>query len=135
MGFEIAGSGALLDFEEGTLLHGAQVRVSLEMRIRDFMALQRAIAELDEDAESINLEQWEHLFREFARTSLLSWDLEDHGQPIDATEDGFMTLPFSVANAIFQAWVLAIGGTSPKQNAVSANGVQSEAGFEGMVPA
>lgn len=138
MGFDVGGNTARLEFQPGTVLDGATVRVSLDMSVRDFLALQRTIAGLATSGETVpaeTLEQWEQAYRLFASTSLLSWDLERDTHPVPTDADGFLSLPFAVANAIFTAWASALGGVSPNSPAASANGVPSEADFERMVPA
>lgn len=120
----------MLEFAEGTVLAGAQVRVSLDMSIRDFLALQRTIAGLRVDPAAIDdaaLDRWERAYRVFGKTALKSWNLEVAGQPVEASEDGFLSLPFSVANDVFTAWAKALAGPSPNSNGASVNGAQSEA--------
>ena len=130
MGFDIGGTTARLEFAEGTLLEGATVRVSLDMSVRDFLALQRTIAGISTDAANLDntaLDRWEAAYRMFGKTALKSWDLMADGQDISATEDGFLSLPFAIANAIFTAWAQALGGPGPNSSAVSANGASLEA--------
>ena len=135
MGFDVGGNAARLEFQPGTVLDGATVRVSLDMSVRDFLALQRTIAGFATSGETVateTLEQWEAAYRQFASTALVSWDLTASGEPIPATVDGFLALPFTVANAIFTAWAQALGGTPPNSPAASASGAMSEAEFVAM---
>ena len=125
MGFDVGGNTAVLEFEEGTALDGAEVRVSLDMSVRDFLALQRTIAGMTTDAAALDgsmLDRWEAADCMFARTALRSWNLENGGIAVEASEDGFLSLPFAAANAIFTAWARALGGPGPNSNGVSASG-------------
>lgn len=126
MGFNITGSSVRLDFGPGTLLEGATVKASADMRIRDFLSLQRRISTMDDGS----LEEWEQVYQDFASTYLKSWDLEEDGEPIPTNVDGFMSLPFKVANEILQGWMTAIAGASPNSNAASASGNTSGAESE-----
>ena len=131
MAFEIGSTVAVLQFDQGTALEGAKVRVSLDMSVRDFLALQRTIAGISADSASMSgeaLEQWEAAYRMFAGSSLRSWDLSRDDKAIPATVDGFMSLPFSVANSIFVAWAQALGGPPPNLRAASESGDTSAAG-------
>ena len=150
MGFEVGGNSAKLEFEQGSVLDGAVVRVTLDMSVRDFLGLQRTIAGFATTGDTVaaeTLEQWEAAYSQFAAHALLSWNLSkcDCGAPeshIDrpcprpykypATPDGFLALPFNAANAIFTAWAGALGGTPPNSPAASLNGHQSEAEYVGM---
>lgn len=135
MGYEIGGNTARLEFQPGTVLDGATVRVSLDMSVRDFLGLQRTIAGFASSGESVageTLEQWEAAYRQFAGSALKSWDLQRDGVDIPADVDGFMSLPFAAANAIFTAWAGALGGTPPNSPAASQNGALSEADFVAM---
>lgn len=130
-GFDIGTTTAVLEFDKGTALEGAVVRVSLDMSVRDFLALQRTIAGMSSDSAEVSgdaLERWEAAYRMFAESALRSWDLERGGEAIPATVDGFLSLPFTVANAIFGAWAQALGGPSPNSNAASASFDTSGAG-------
>lgn len=127
--FDIGGDTAALEFAEGTALAGATVRVSLDMSVRDFLALQRNIAGISTNAEAMTsdtLDSWEKAYIQFAERSLLSWDLSRNGVDIPATVDGFLSLPFAAANAVFTAWASALAAPVPSSVAVSDNGTQPE---------
>jgi len=134
MGFEIGGNTARLVFEEGTALDGATVRVSLDMSVRDFLAMQRTIAGLSsanpEDLADDMLDRWESAYRTFGDRALVSWDVIFEGEPLPATGEGVLSLPFQVANELFSAWGKAIGRVSPNSGAASANGDRSGAAPE-----
>ena len=143
MGFEVRGSTVTLEFGPGSVLGpgvdkdgnptpAAVVRCSIDMSIRDFVAMQRLARGITEDADVGVIEE---TYRTFATAALRSWNLLDDGVPLPATADGFAQLPIASANAIFSAWSDAIGGRSPNSPAASANGARSEADFERMVPA
>lgn len=128
MGFEIGGQTALLIFEEGTSLAGAEVRVSLDMSVRDFLALQRAVSGISQATLGDDqIEALEGAFETFGRLALKSWNLERDGEPIPATGEGMLMLPFKAANEVFAAWGSAISDVSPNLSAVSANGASAEA--------
>lgn len=136
MGFEIGGNNAVLEFGADTGLAGAVVQVSLDMSVRDFLALQRAIAGMSSDASGLDesmLDRWEKAYTMFGATSLKSWNLELAGQPVPATADGFLSLPFASANTIFTAWARALASPSPNSPAASVNGALSEAELAEMV--
>lgn len=135
MGFDIGGNTALLEFQPGTVLDGATVRVSLDMSVRDFLGLQRTIAGFVSTGESVageTLDQWEAAYRQFASTALKSWDLQRDGEDIPADVDGFLSLPFAAANAIFTAWASALGGTPPNSPSASGSGELSPEEFAQM---
>lgn len=134
-GFDIGGNTAVLEFAEGTALVGAVVRVSLDMSVRDFLALQRTIAGMSVDAGALDgsmLDRWEQAYRAFGKKSLKSWNLELDGQPLEASEEGFLSLPFTAANEIFTVWAKALGGPAPNLSAVSTNGDSLEADSDPM---
>lgn len=134
MGFDISGNTAVLEFDADTPLAGATVRVSLDMSVRDFLMLQRTIAGMSTDASALApemLDRWESAYRMFGQKALKSWDLEMDGEPVPATDDGFLSLPFGVANVIFTAWARVLGGPPPNSSAVSVNGATSEVAFAG----
>lgn len=139
--FEIGGDTAVLEFGEGTPLAGAVVRVSLDMSVRQFLDLQRTVNAIrktvkavgDDATDEASFDQWESAYKQFAETALLSWDLSRKDRQsgelvaISADFDGFMSLPFAIANAIFIAWSSALSEPSPNSSAVSGDGASSEA--------
>lgn len=135
MGFDVGGNTARLEFLPGTVLDGATVRVSLDMSVRDFLALLRAATAPDTNDTSVVSERETELFTRFAETALLSWDLDRDGHAIPATAEGFLSLPYRHANAIYLAWFNALRTPPPNSHAASANGARSEADFEAMAPA
>jgi hypothetical protein len=106
MGFDVGGNSALLEFQGGTPLAGAEIRVSLDMSVRDFLALKKAIREQAMDGES-------ELYRRFGEDYLLSWNLELRGEPLEATGEGMLSLPIARAGEIFSAWMSAMVQPSP----------------------
>ena len=142
MGFEVGGNTAKLEFDDATPLGGVSasgersvVRVKLDMSVRDFLGLQRTIAGFATTGDTVaaeTLEQWEAAYSQFAAHALVDWNLTSGGEAIPADVDGFMSLPFNAANAIFTAWAGALGGTPPNSPAASLNGHQSEAEYAGM---
>lgn len=124
MAFEVFGSTVRLEFAPGTVLAGATVECSLDMSVREFTGLQRAIKAIEETQDAENVEE---TYRMFGNLSLRSWDLEAHGEPIPATGDGLVQLPFSAANAIFAAWSDAVAGKSPNSSSASDSGGDSQA--------
>lgn len=133
MGFDIGGSTALLEFDESTVLGGvdtdtgerAAVRVSLDVPIRDFLMLQRAMVSSGEkDAQMDSLET---AYRHFGDVALISWNLKRGAEILSADGAGMLALPFPVANAILGAWVEAVSGGQGNSVAVSANGARSAA--------
>lgn len=124
MGFEVRRT-AVLEFAEDTALAGATVRASLDMTVREFMALQRSIAALPsavEDFDDAAIEAWEETYRRFGDEALKSWDIEMDGVEVPATGAGMLTLPFKVANEIFSAWGNALAGAPPNSAAASGTG-------------
>ena len=126
MGFAIEEQTAALEFAEGTLLAGATVRVSLDMSVRQFVDLQRVVAAMDGSGAELSsaekMARLESAFTQFAEAALISWDLERKDIPIPSTAEGFMSLPFPHANAIFQAWTSALANPSPNSGAASVPG-------------
>jgi len=127
MGFRVGGNTAKLEFEHGSMLDGATVRVKLDMEVRDFLELQRTVAALSDADDTDAMDRMEKAFRQFASSSLVSWNLTkgDEDEPIPATEDGFLSLPFNAANAIFSTWATALGAPSPNSSSASLNGSTS----------
>lgn len=128
MGFDVGGNTALLEFQEGTPLAGASIRVSLDMSVRDFLALKKAIREQADDGEL-------ELYRRFGDEYLVDWNLELRGAPLAASGAGMLELPIARAGEIFGAWMSAMVRPSPNSNAASENGVLSEADIARMVVA
>jgi len=150
MGHNVGANKALLVFDEGSLLAGATVRVSLTVKLRQFFTLQQALPAFANVAglTAEDAERGDEMCDEFVESgALLSWNLEreDEGdvlQPIPADREGFMSLLLAHRIAIISAWVSAISeatGPSPKPSTASASiepvslsGARSEAGFEEM---
>ena len=115
MAFRINGSAVNLEFGTGTLLAGAHVRCSLDMRLRDYLALQDLFVE--DLPSAIDL---------FA-TTLITWDIEDEDGPVPATADGIRRLPMAALFALYRAWVRAVSASDPNSRTASASGSTSEA--------
>ena len=132
MGFRL-GNTAVLEFAPGTLLDGATVRVSLDIHLDDFVGLQASANRID-GSDGMSPEMvaaMKESFSAFASIALRSWDIEsEDGEPIPASVDGFMALPYAVQLAIFVAWSRAVSSPSPNSPAASANGDTSGAASE-----
>lgn len=130
MGFEVGGDTALLVFEEGTSLSGATVRVSLDMSIDDFLALQGMANQLqngeDDDIGDLTASVKE-AYRQFGDAVLVDWDLMLRGEAIPANGEGMLKLPMRKSAEIFRAWNQAIGAVSPNSPGASTNGKPLEA--------
>lgn len=122
MGFDITATTVALEFQDGTPLAGATVRASLDVPIREFLGMQRALANARNGTDEM-----EAAYRRFGDVALISWDLERNGEPITADGEGMLSLPFSAANAVLKAWVEASTGPEGNSVSVSENGAQSEA--------
>jgi hypothetical protein len=124
---------ARLRFEEGTILEGRDVLVSLSVPIRDYFTITRAIAALGplserEDIAPELFDTMRDVFHHFGEHVLLEWDIaDDETGPVPATGDGFLQLPPDAASVILNEWAAAVGGMDPNLPAVSANGATSEA--------
>jgi hypothetical protein len=134
VGFRLNENTAVLEFPESSVLHGATVRVSLDLPIRDLLAIQR-------DAERMRTadgpEGWdvmEESYTKFARDVLRDWDLEDRstGEPLPCNEEGYMTLSGPEAQAIREGWMQAVTTVSGNLQAASENGAMSEAAVAGV---
>lgn len=125
MGFDVGGNTAWLEFQDGTPLAGAKVRVSLDMSVRDFLALKKAIREQSADGEG-------DLYHRFGESYLIEWNLETNGQPIPPTGEGMLQLPIGRAAEVFGSWMSAMVQPAPNSSAASVNGAQSEAGIAQM---
>lgn len=121
--FEIGGHTVVLEFADGTPLAGAEVRASLDVPIRDYLAMQRAMLAADGDT---GMESFEAAYHLFGETALISWNLARNGEPIPANGDGVLMLPFPAANACLQAWVAAVSGAGGNSGAVSVSGDTSQ---------
>lgn len=119
MAFEVSGGTVVLEFTENTVLHGATVKCSLDVSVRQFMELQRQRAQLRETAD---IEQMEAVFRVFGDIAIREWDLVMQGEPLPATGEGLLKLSFAQVLAIFTAWSQAMAGESPNSSSASPSG-------------
>lgn len=148
MGFDVGANRARLVFEEGSVLHGATVRVSLAVKVGTLFELQQALPGLISASTPEEAARADELCEAFIDSgALLSWDLEredddDVMKPIPIDRDGFMSLRLEQRLGILAAWVMALGNAStpaPKPSSaststepVSITGARSEAPFEQM---
>lgn len=129
MGFEVGGNTAVLEFGEGTALDGAEITVSLDMSVGEYLAMQRVIsgitvlATTTEGAGEQALQSWEKAYRTFADEALVSWNLTLRGVAVPPTGDGMMTIPFAAASQIFSEWVGALVSPPKVSSVASTNGV------------
>lgn len=133
MGFDIDGTTVALEFVEGTVLARAKVECSLDVTLREFMAIRRLLRQADDLADDGKLDEVEALHRQIGDSILRAWDLQRGGQPIPASGEEFAKLPLRMVNAIVGAWLDAATGASPNSSAASASGNTSEAGNETTV--
>ena len=130
MDFEVGGNEANLEFEEGSTMAGAQVRVSIVLEIEDFVLLQSALGGLFQDGSEMNPEgapMIRKIMQTFARDSLLSWNLTRDGVPLPVGEESFMSLRVVQRMNIINAWAAALSAPPPNSVAASENGARSAA--------
>ncbi|MDP3909462.1 MAG: hypothetical protein Q8Q14_03640 [Gemmatimonadales bacterium] len=139
MGFEVTQSATLV-FEEGHRLHGATVRVSLDMELREYTELLRlaraweaSVAD-DGDMTPERLDMVVELTERFGERVLIEWDLEKNGEPLPADGSGMARLPAQAALSLFKAWNAAVTGVPPNSDGASENGEPSEAPPAAMDP-
>lgn len=150
MGFAARPNKATLVFEEGSVLHGATVRVSLSAKVGLLFSLQQALPALGDlmSGTAEDAARADDLCEDFIDGgALLSWNIEredDDGQalPIPTTREGFLSLLPGERFAIITAWVQALSEASapaPKPSSASAStepvsitGGRSAAPFEPM---
>ncbi len=129
MGFDIEGTSVTLEFDEGTVLAGAHIECSLDVTLREFMAIRRLLREADALADT-DVTQVEALHSQIGDAVIRKWDLQRGTVAIPATGAEFAKLPLRMVNTIIGAWVGAATGASPNSNAASESGDTSEAGPE-----
>jgi len=126
MGFDIEGTSVTLEFDEGTVLAGAHIECSLDVTLREFMAIRRLLREADALADT-DVEQVEGLHRQIGDAVLRKWDLQRGEVAIAATGEEFAKLPLRLVNTIVGAWIGAATGASPNSSAASVSGDTSGA--------
>lgn len=99
MGFKLEPTVVVLEFAEGHALHGATVRVSLDMTLDEHEEMLAKSRTGDASA----------LVARFA-AALESWDIEWQGEEVPATREGLGRLPSWVADELTSAWLRARGG-------------------------
>ena len=82
---------------------GAEARCRLDVGMGTYLTFQRLTASQEPD-------QLEEACRSFGDDVLSEWNLEDEGQAIPATGDGFLMIPPALATAMIQAWSEAMSG-------------------------
>jgi hypothetical protein len=125
---EVGGEPVTLAFAEGSPLAGASIRVSLDMSMRRFIALQRAVARATEDGDT--WDDLEQAYAIFTEDALLGWDLTFKGEPIPADLDGLMSLPKRTCMPIFNAFISVVMASDPNSSAASESGPTSAADSE-----
>lgn len=118
MGFEVPRREALMTFE-GTDFDGAEIRCRLDVPLSLYLDIMRS--------ETVN--QQEEVNRRWAEKVLLSWNLEQDGEPVSADADGFLSLPPSFVNVIVAKWLESAAGVSgPLGSSSNGTGTTSHAG-------
>jgi len=83
---------------------GAEARCRLDVGMGTYFAISKI--DTDDKAQIIAA------CRLFGDEILIDWNLEDEGQVIPATSDGFLAIPPALATAMVQAWSEAMTGTA-----------------------
>ena len=135
MGFDV-GSTLVMDFTGTPEWEGAEVKLSLDVTMERFFALQRAFAGTAvtserEEGAPLTDEDEQHMqaaMRGLGDTVLSSWNLEREGEPIPATGDGMLMIPMALANLISTQWMERVSGQLPEASgASSSDGSEPEA--------
>lgn len=127
-GFEVSGDEAVLEFAKDHRLHGAEVRVSLDVSIEDILAMQERFetAGETEDDEDLTDEQkiarsksqtqrFRAVFTDFGDDVLLDWNFTKKGNPVPANGAGMITIPSRHAMFVMRAFFAAALGV-PKSD-------------------
>lgn len=116
MGYKVPKRTLVLEFEQGDEHHGLEVRMILEAPLSLLFEMQRL-------ARIATEEEAERILRTFGDALLIDWNVEDdEGQPIPATGDGLLSLPFSLARLMIAKWTEAATGPPAPLGAPSPNG-------------
>lgn len=98
-GFQIPLREAVIDFEEGHLYHGLEVKVKLDVPYSFLLKIRAALLAEDE-------EQGIELNREWVDRVLLSWNVEDDdGKPVEPTFEAISEYPAALLNTLQFAWI------------------------------
>lgn len=99
MGFEVPRRTVVFDFTGGDY-EGAIVRCRLDVNLDTYLYYARVKFSPDSALDLI-----EAASRRFGEEILLDWNLEDNGEPIPATADGFVKIPPALNAIIIAKWL------------------------------
>ena len=92
-----------LTFPEDHEYYGMVIRARLDVDVKTFLDLQRLTA--SEDGE-----ETKEAFLKFGNEIVLEWNLHDeNAQPVEASGEGFISLPPLVCSAIIESWASTAG--------------------------
>lgn len=131
MGFEVGGNTAVLEFGEGTALDGAFVRISLDMSVKEFLALQRR-ATNETDSNEVRTAAMEATYQEIGDAVLVDWDVVLKGEPLPATGDGLLRLPWAVAQQFVTVCLEVMSGALAGNSSAASANIESQVAANGQ---
>jgi hypothetical protein len=113
--FDIQQREATLVFEDGSLLDGARVRVSLDLSLGDFFNFTSVSRDSTDESPvtAAEVEPLRQAFVSFGNDCLLDWDLAIRGEALPANAEGMLRLPLDYARALVEAYT-AVASDLPK---------------------
>lgn len=112
--FEITGQTAAIAFGPSHPLHGATVRVSLDMSLEDVIGMQERFEAAAEAAKveggdaSSAPATMRREFGKFADDVLIDWDLAKKGEAVPANGAGMLSLPMRTAMLVMRGYFKAV---------------------------
>lgn len=131
MGFERPGKQFTLAFEEARY-NGLVVKMGF-LTTGQFLEVTGLASAVQQDDLAKQAAEVRQLI-EITASRLVSWNLEDLGQPVPATVAGLMDQDFGFVMDIVTAWLSAIAGVSPPLPGSSSAGGKSPEGSIPMEP-
>ncbi len=95
--FSIERRDARIIFPETSEYYGVELVTKLDVNVQTFLKFQGI-------NDGASAEELAECFTMFGDTVLTSWNIEEDGELIPATGEGFMTLPPAFCMAIIGAW-------------------------------
>ena len=112
--FEITGQTAAIAFGEAHPLHGATIRVSLDMSLEDVIGMQErfeaasAASKVEGGDASSAPATMRREFSKFASDVLIDWDLAKRGEAVPANGEGMLSLPMRTAMLVMRGYFKAV---------------------------
>lgn len=108
MGFERPERTVVVEFDESTDWHGAEVVCRRDISVRRVLRLAR-LAEIDSIDD---MGAAADLFDEFAERVIVRWNLEENGEPVPVTGDAMQEWGLEFCMWIVGLWLAAVRGVA-----------------------